>query len=235
MYEGKPEETMEDQLSAELKDGLSQSDRLLRMLFPGNVAIDGRDPAALMQLATHLAGQINYYNAENLIDGDWQDFFSADINILTLLISEWDLSSHSKLYNALLSEIWHSADEDAFRDNSRELINTVFKLADSLGLLLKKLDTTPMPAHIASKITGIIENVVAIRLQLETFSPLFSPVITPQPGPAFPIDPHAPLSASPPPIPAPATPASRQEKLLQLLPGLHKAFSDLLIQCTRLQ
>ncbi|MDO6432092.1 hypothetical protein Q4E93_15930 [Flavitalea sp. BT771] len=226
---------MEDQLLAELKDGLSQSDRLLRMLFPGNIGIDDRDPAQLMQLAALLAGQINYYNADNIIDGDWQDFFSSDINILTLIISGWDLSAHSKAYGSLLAEIWHSADEDAFRDNSRELINTVFKLADSLGHLLQKVDTTPMPAHIAAKMAGIMENVVAIRLQLESFSPLFSPVIASEPGPAFPVDPHAPASASPSSTTRPASPAGRQEQLLQLLPGLHKAFSDLLIQCTRLQ
>lgn len=226
---------MEDQLLAELKDGLSQSDRLLRMLFPGNIGIDSRDPAALMQLATHLAGQINYYNADNLIDGDWQDFFTSDINILTLLISAWDLSSHSKAYGSLLSEIWHSADEDALRENSRELVNTVFKLADSLGLLLKKVDTTPMPAHTATTMAGIRENVVAIRLQLETYAPLFSTVIAAEPGPAFPVDPHAPISTGPSSTPAPDSPAGRQEKLLELLPGLHKAFSDLLIQCTRLQ
>jgi len=227
---------MEGQLLlTEIKDGLSQSDRLLRMLFPGNIGIDSRDPAALMQLASHLAGQINYYNAENLVDGDWQDFFISDINILTLIIAGSDLSAHSKTYGSLLSEIWHSADEDAFRDNSRELVNTVFKLADSLGHLLKKVDTIPMPAHIAAKMTGIRESVVAIRLQLETYAPLFSTVIAAGPGPAFPVDPHAPISTGPSSIPRPASPASRQEKLLQLLPGLHKAFSDLLIQWHRLQ
>ena len=70
---------MQDQVISEGKDGLSQSDRLLRMLLPENIAIDNRDPAALMLRTARLAEQFNYYNSSNEPDGNWQDFFLATL------------------------------------------------------------------------------------------------------------------------------------------------------------
>lgn len=57
------------------RDGVSQARRLLEALVPAYFKVDERGPESLLAYANALAEHINYYNAGNRIDGDWQDFF----------------------------------------------------------------------------------------------------------------------------------------------------------------
>ncbi|MBN9382183.1 MAG: hypothetical protein J0H74_15550 [Chitinophagaceae bacterium] len=186
---------MQDHLS-EYKDGLGQSDRLLHMLLPDSVSIDARDPAAFIQRAVRLAEQFNYYNTDNHIEGDWKDFFLSDINILTLFVAGWDLSTHSRAYETLLSDIrLTTSGDDTLPDKYREFTDTIAGLTESLTSLLQRVEKMNIPSHIRGKIDEIMQKVVAIRPQLRTQEPLSPQSIT----------------------------------------TLHKVFSDILIQCSRLQ
>ena len=211
MYKVNTGQTMHEDQLTELKDGLSQSERLLRQLLPASVEIDGRDASALMQLAASLSGQFNYYNAENRIEGDWQDFFLSNVNMLTLLISGLDFSSLSKTYASLRSAIWFSATEEALQTNFRLLLDSVSGLADCLGSFLEKAGNIRMPADIGAKMATMSANVAAIRLQL----------------------PASAAEGLPKAMPASAPPADR-EKLLAILPSIHTAYTSLLIQYNQL-
>lgn len=186
---------MQDHLS-EYKDGLGQSDRLLPMLLPGNISIDARDTAAFIQQAVRLSKQFNYYNTDNHIEGDWQDFFLSDINILALFVSGWDLSTHSKAYETILSDIRvTTSGDETLPDKYQEFTDTIAGLTEALAGLLQKVVRMNIPSHIRGRIDEIMQKVAAIRPQLRARDPLSPQSIT----------------------------------------ALHKVFSDVLIQCSRLQ
>lgn len=57
------------------RDGTNRFDRLPAAFNPSFVKIDEKPVDALLQLIQNLAGEIQYYNAENQPDGDWKVFF----------------------------------------------------------------------------------------------------------------------------------------------------------------
>ena len=77
---------MSDLLS-ENKDGLSQQERRIASLFPENNLIDGKDSYTLYNYMYNLSSQINFYNSKNNLDGDWQDFFTENIDLVLFLLS----------------------------------------------------------------------------------------------------------------------------------------------------
>jgi len=202
---------MQDQLSSEWKDGLSQSDRLLQMLLPGSIAIDGRNPAALMLRAARLAAQFNFYNSENAIEGDWQEFFLSDFNILTLMSSALDLSPHIDAYESRLSEIRLAADATSLQQGRRELTGVITGLADALTFLLQKAMAISLPPDIAAKLAEILDAVASIRRTIEDPQPTAGESSPPTAGKSSP--------------PAAAGDTS----------SLYAAFPNLLIQYNRIQ
>lgn len=157
---------MQEHLSSEGKDGLSQTDRLLRMLIPETVAIDSGDPAVLMLRAVHLATQFNYYNSDNKIAGDWEGFFFSNFNVLALEISAMDYGPRIKDYESRLAELQSAMNETAFRQRSRALANAVTGVADDLTGLLGKVAAVSPPPDIAARMTDILTHVKDIRGQI---------------------------------------------------------------------
>ena len=160
--------SMEDYLASEGKDGLSQSERLLRMLLPENIEIDSGDPAALMLRAARTAVEFNYYNSANEIDGDWQGFFLSDFNILALMISALDYGPRITTYERRLTELRYATDDASLRDSSRGLVDAVNSLADALIFVLEKVTAVSLPVDIATGMNYILENVREIRNRIGT-------------------------------------------------------------------
>lgn len=154
---------MQDQVISEAKDGLSQSDRLLWMLLPENVAIDNRDPAALMLRAARLAEQFTYYNFSNEPDGNWQDFFLSEFNIIILMIPALDFAPRIRAYEKQVAELQLAADEVSFRERSEGLTNAVAGLADVLKSLLDRLNAVTPPANISARVSDILSSVSSIQ------------------------------------------------------------------------
>ncbi|MFL5764158.1 MAG: baseplate J/gp47 family protein [Bacteroidia bacterium] len=57
------------------RDGTSQQQRLLKALLPSYVSVDERSMQDLITFANNFGTQINYYDVNNIITGDWQSFF----------------------------------------------------------------------------------------------------------------------------------------------------------------
>ena len=209
---------MNDPITTEGKDGLSQTDRLLPMLLPAGVAIEGRDPAALMLRAARLATQFNYYNFSNEIDGDWQGFFTSNFNILALMISALDFTPRIRTYDHQLSELRFAVDRTAFAAGYQALSATVTGLATTLTRLMKDINAAELPPDIDARMRKVAADITAISGRLPA---------TPDPAATTP-DPatDTPDSAADTLDPAAATPA---------LEELHTVFSDLLIQFNRVQ
>jgi hypothetical protein len=84
------------------RDGASRSQRLLEALASGFFKVDERTPHDLLQYANALAGRLNYYNPDNQIDGNWQDFFpEPDEQLLELFEESPDTDGRTPSHLAL--------------------------------------------------------------------------------------------------------------------------------------
>ncbi|MCJ8208329.1 hypothetical protein MUY27_01325 [Mucilaginibacter sp. RS28] len=82
------------ELLSEAKDGLSQQERKIAALFPENFRIDEKDGVDLLRYLYELAGEFNFYNTKNEIEGDWRDFFQTNANLLILITSRQDYAEN---------------------------------------------------------------------------------------------------------------------------------------------
>lgn len=99
-----------DQLQ-DLMDGMTRDERRLEALDPTYIKIDDRKINDLLKFMTDFSSQVNFYNENDELDGDWQDFFKSDINILVTLITEFDLTSHLARFEKLESRIQTSVSD----------------------------------------------------------------------------------------------------------------------------
>lgn len=63
------------------RDGTSQQQRYLKALLPGYIAVDERSIDDLIRFAKQFAQEINYFNINNEIAGDWVKFFEKTIDL----------------------------------------------------------------------------------------------------------------------------------------------------------
>jgi len=62
-----------------LRDGTSQQQRLLKALLPSYVSVDERSMQDLVAFAATYGTQINYFDVNNTITGNWQSFFKDQV------------------------------------------------------------------------------------------------------------------------------------------------------------
>lgn len=88
------------------RDGTNQLDRLLEALQPTYIAIEERSPAEWFAFAQTLAEEINYYNQQNILDGDWVAFFQVNFSTFQDWIqgaeSQQNLPAHLTLFISFL-------------------------------------------------------------------------------------------------------------------------------------
>lgn len=75
-----------------LRDGTSRPGRILRTLLPSYVSVDERNMKDLIQFTQQFSSEINFFNEQNTVAGDWQAFFQ-------LTQQDWDsfsLDDHLK-------------------------------------------------------------------------------------------------------------------------------------------
>ncbi|NVO10584.1 MAG: baseplate J/gp47 family protein [Bacteroidales bacterium] len=62
------------------RDGTSQQQRLLKALLPGYIAVDERSMGDLIEFVKQYAKEINFFNINNDIKGNWEEFFNKSID-----------------------------------------------------------------------------------------------------------------------------------------------------------
>jgi len=77
---------------------MSQPERMLPSLLPENLSIDERDIPDLLAFLHALAGQINYFNTDDQVAGDWASFLESDTHFLIAILSRMDISPIAKIY-----------------------------------------------------------------------------------------------------------------------------------------
>jgi hypothetical protein len=124
----------------DLIDGINQDGRRIKDLDPGYVKIDDRKISDFLKFVSDFAGQVNFYNEKNEIEGDWRDFFTSDKNILILLITEFDLTSQLVQFEKLEAQIHLASNDHEALEALRKLFVFLHNIIQIFNLTCKKLE-----------------------------------------------------------------------------------------------
>ncbi|OPY69814.1 MAG: hypothetical protein A4E57_00948 [Syntrophorhabdaceae bacterium PtaU1.Bin034] len=95
-----------------IRDGQSRKGRFPDALRPYFAKVDDRGLADFLDFAKTYAGELNYFNGENSVDGDWTPFFSSPPEeVLSRLKGHGDIPPHLALYLAFLLLLRHPGKE----------------------------------------------------------------------------------------------------------------------------
>src|SRR6202040_3081058 len=116
------------------KDSMSQPERLISALLPENLPVDNRDIPDLLVFLHELAGQINYYNMEDQIAGDWASFLESDTHLLIAILSRLDISLLTRKYDRWRTETTDARKPEKQPDLTGELFVLFTALEKEIGL-----------------------------------------------------------------------------------------------------
>ncbi|HKJ67729.1 MAG TPA: hypothetical protein VKA68_07210, partial [bacterium] len=118
-----------------VRDGTSQTQRLLQALEPSYVNIDDRSVLDLLAYAKKIARNVQYYNRENEPEGDWLPFIENDVSIIIAEIARKDLEPGQHCMDNLFAklETLHSAD-------SKQARAVLARIFDILHLLAAEMN-----------------------------------------------------------------------------------------------
>ncbi|QXE88233.1 baseplate J/gp47 family protein [Geomonas nitrogeniifigens] len=143
-----------------VREGTSQDQRLALPLDPGFAPVDQRDVAHGMVFAKAYASFLNYFNADNAIDGTWAPFFGSDISVQLALAAVQDVEFYRqriKEYLDFLKDLGFGSDET----KAKNYLGYLFSSAGSLARELDRLKDA-LPADVALK--GMLRNLVVSQL-----------------------------------------------------------------------
>jgi len=135
-------------------DGTNQSQRILPALVPDSIKIDERGIKNILDFTYQLAEQINFFNLDNVPDGNWQDFFNffsgpganfSEEDIIALLGSKTDFNPDFALFVAFV-HLFQLAQND---------INAI--TGDHLDFYFRDVLQLPKKAAVPDKVNIILE------------------------------------------------------------------------------
>lgn len=107
-------------------NGTHQASRLLKALDPAYVRLEDRNMATMLSYIADLSKHINYYNLENKIDGDWQDFYTSDISIILASIISTDVEKIETQLNQIIDKFYKSQTFEGRYEEFLNLVNLIF-------------------------------------------------------------------------------------------------------------
>lgn len=114
--------------------GLTRSDRFIPALDSQFFKIDDRTTDELLEATIKMSRLINYYNTNNVIDGNWENFFNSDIDILAMLLS----NSRLETISARFEDISIRLQETNEAGHSTIIWNEAFLLLYNIVRMLQK-------------------------------------------------------------------------------------------------
>ncbi|MCI4670775.1 MAG: hypothetical protein MRZ79_21750 [Bacteroidia bacterium] len=145
-----------------LNNGTSQQNRNNKYLQPKYVELNNWNTADYLRFAYEFSANLNYYNEENLPQGDWSDFFSqGPVNMLAI-ISSVDQDAFLHKYNEAEVNFWRKYKKGArgkeIERAYQELIDRIYEIADKIRQLCEDI---PQAMPLKREILEIIKNQVA--------------------------------------------------------------------------
>ncbi len=148
------------------RDGTSQKDRLLKALLPENAKIDDRKIEDMLSFAVEYSRLINFYNSDNIAEGDWSCFYENDPCIQLALLATIDTNNIEAGFKILEEKInaWlikmectppDECEADALPGYYDEIINLTYSVALRIQQACKRL---PDGHLLKEEIIAIIKN-----------------------------------------------------------------------------
>ena len=81
--------------------GTSQTDRFLSALSPDYFQLEERNAQDFIFFAQKLSAYLDFYNENNVVDGDWTSFFQNESTSILIYIAYWQTDLFQNNYNAL--------------------------------------------------------------------------------------------------------------------------------------
>ncbi|QJD96208.1 hypothetical protein HH214_10185 [Mucilaginibacter robiniae] len=133
------------------KDGLNQGERRIAALFPESFRIEDKSSVELLKYMFDLAAELNYYNFENEIEGDWRSFFLANPNLLITLTSHLDFSENLTRFEHIETQLQLSVSDDELFVHIQSLFDFLAEAVNSLKQLSRQFATIPVTDHIVRR------------------------------------------------------------------------------------
>ena len=108
-------------------DGISQADRFPASLHPDFFQIEERTTNDFLQYLLTLSQRFNFYDLNNEVDGDWEDFFLSDINVVVRIISKFDINTFIRRYDLLKSRLVRETTDEALIKDLRNLFQFIYE------------------------------------------------------------------------------------------------------------
>lgn len=147
-----------------IQDGVSQLERQLDALQPAYVKVDNRSTFDLLAQLTALSSQFNYYNFQHQPDGDWQEFFHADLVIMLIICSNLQFTAYEERYLFLREAMGKSGNEASLFKHTAGFFVLLYDIAIELMDVLHKLslsDKQQVIRHYAEQVIQSVEEETA--------------------------------------------------------------------------
>ncbi|SKC95210.1 hypothetical protein SAMN05660461_0289 [Chitinophaga ginsengisegetis] len=143
-----------------IQDGVSQLERQLDALQPAYVKVDDRSTFDLLAQLTALSSQFNYYNFNHQPDGDWQEFFHADLVIMLIICSNLQFTAYEEKYLFLREAMGKAGNEASLFKHTAGFFSLLYDIAIELMDVLQKLslsDKQQVIRHYADQVIQSVE------------------------------------------------------------------------------
>jgi hypothetical protein len=136
------------------RSGTSQIDRVIKELVPSYIKIDERSIADIVAFAHEYGGLLNYYNTDNLKDGNWQPFFESSNTVLLAMITAKNMKAVDFEFETLL-DAFETSSTDI---NAEAIISFLYNIAGEIELWKKSItDLTSLRQTISVTIKELLD------------------------------------------------------------------------------
>jgi len=141
-----------------IREGTSLLNRVLAALSVDYAKVDERDAADIILFAKRYATCLNYYNNNNIVDGNWQALMRMDVSVTLATLARIDTREISDYKKRLFKRIRMAGDDPTARENLRFLFDVMFSLVTLIDEQFKLL-----PAEFEYK--AIFNDLISSKLQ----------------------------------------------------------------------
>lgn len=110
-----------------ITEGLSRKDRYFSTLSPNYFQIDERSVDDLLIFITELSFEYNFFDEDNKLNGNWQDFFLSDTNLVLRIFQHFDFKKYYLEYSRRKQEMFIETDEAALKIKLKSLVDWIYK------------------------------------------------------------------------------------------------------------
>ncbi|MBC7849564.1 MAG: hypothetical protein H7Y31_07505, partial [Chitinophagaceae bacterium] len=127
------------------REGTSELNRVLAALNVSFAKPDERDNADLLLFAKRYAGFLNYYNAGNTLDGDWEVLMKMDISVTLATLAKIDINAIADYRKLIYKRIRLSTNDAEAKEQFKFVFDLIFSLIrlvdEQYSLITASLET----------------------------------------------------------------------------------------------